>query len=136
MVHQRFVFRIRSGGVEHHHPASIGVLHNRFGIAALLNDFHPEDIGKNGKGLLKTAAFVVTFDELGFFSMEPHSRTFGATCSIKRRIDARAWSSVKPPSAKFPARSVRKRRSLTYSTLSRTSSELPTSTRFWSTSSL
>src|SRR5262245_36764231 len=34
------------------------VLHNPFGIAALLNDFHPEDIGKNGKGLLKTAAFV------------------------------------------------------------------------------
>ena len=34
-------------------------------------------------------------------------RTFGATCSMKRRIDARVWLSVKPPSAKFPATSVK-----------------------------
>ena len=34
-------------------------------------------------------------------------RILGATCSMNRRIDARAWPSVKPPIAKFPARSVR-----------------------------
>jgi hypothetical protein len=32
-----------------------------------LDDFHPEDVSENGKSLIKAAAFVVTFDQLGFF---------------------------------------------------------------------
>src|SRR4029077_13727287 len=130
MVHQRFVFRIGSSCVQDHGPAGIWVFDDPFGVAMPLDDFHPEDVSENGKSLVKTAAFIVTFYQLRSFQHGVHSRTFGATCSMKRRIDARAWSLVKPPRAKFPAKSVRYKRSRTYSTFSWTSSALPASTRF------
>src|SRR4029077_17544196 len=67
MVHQRFVFRIGSSCVQDHGPAAIWVFYDQFGVAMPLDDFHPEDVSENGKSLLKAAAFIVTFDQLGFF---------------------------------------------------------------------